>query len=506
MYTIPEPISRPASGDRGFKIYSNKDEDSISLGKRSQSFSYDIPLGQEVLKMALNHLRPMYPPEPSNDPKVLFKRVQPEDRFGSPDMYAKVACLVSNLSNSQDQDLEPALVKKETRSYKSNVIYTEDKEIEKIPKENKHIQIIKCFEAILQYYYLCEPWSESMERTVKQINTNEFFLKHIGPAIFGDKLRAESCAIFLQERPPKEKRKDELQKKVLSKARWEASRINVVLGPGEVVPLPKLILDKALEDCGNDETKMVEVEKALRRIFGNVNKECSYREVRYEMEKMINEEKEITQKEELLQIISRLFTKEICELRDSSKRVIQAVEQGCRNIPGMKDELKAEMQTLAAKATQIIGSSLVKEGLHNEAARLMITNNTIIKYMLSQSFLKTVLDALDKQTVSDIQTNFVSKLKAAFYDLENGASKEQVKDYLDRCFNTTKFSKHPLTKIQNAQAMVDYLHKLNYRAKSEIEDSKAKIKQELKTLKGEFERELKARKDFKSGGSDKWVS
>lgn len=457
----------------------------VSLGKRASCELYSNPdeiFGPLPFFDEPNFLIvPSKSIEPSNNPFMPFKRVA-VDTYGIKNQPKDINIMTMFGLNPNK---EPECIIKEPRCYKTNTILTENKEAEKVPKDQKQIQTTKNIEEILKYYYFCDPWSEKVEAVVKQIKDNEYFLKYIGPAIFGDHLKPEYCKSYLEGRPPKTKRKDELQKKVLSKARWEASKtlINTVQGP---IPLSKMALDLAIAQCGNDETKKIQVEKSLRRIFGNLSKDSSFKEIVSEMERIISEGND-TNKSELLQGIKMAFTEDFLNLRDSPKRLIDVIESRLSCILQKTGDAKTQIRDLVVSAVHNIGSSLVKEGLHNDAAKMMISNEVIVVCMLTSSFLNRVLAALDKQTESDIQTNFMSKLKAAFYDLENSKTKDDAKEYLNKCFNTTKFSKHPLTFIQNAQAMVDYLHKLLYRAKSEISSTDSPVIKKLNSLKEEFE-------------------
>lgn len=392
--------------------------------------------------------------------------------------------------DTDSEDLPLNHVTKTSRSSKGYIIYAEDRTTEKVPKNLEHIENVEHIFKVLKHFYTCRPWRERSIDSIEAVGKIPWFLRYIGKAIFDCReLTSDNYKDVLEKSPPKIKRKDELQKKVLSKARWEATRTNLITAKGVEIELRVMAKDYALNLCKTKEQRVVAI-RSIRRIFGNIDKTCSYDEAYIEIKRLITDKQNLTdsRRNDLLSELKALFSS-----RENDADLPKDMKQNL--VSAARSE---EMRDLIDKAIHNMGS-LVKEGLHNEAARAMITNKVIVDNMLTKAFLNKVLDSLDEQTVNDIQTNYISKLKAAYYDLENGGKEEKVEDYLKKCFNTTKFSKHPLTHLQNAQAMIDYLHKLNYRAKSEKSEHCPPPREHLKHLKVYYENEFNKRCSIRDG-------
>lgn len=394
--------------------------------------------------------------------------------------------------SDSDENRQPNnQITRTSRSSKGYIIYAEDRITEKVPKLQEHIDNVDHIFNVLKHFYTCRPWKERPIESIKAVGKIPWFLNFIGTAIFDAReLTPDNYETILENNQPKTKRKDELQKKVLSKARWEATRTNIITPRGVEMELRVMARDYALLHCKGKEQRVTAI-RSIRRIFGNIEKTCTYAEADIEIQRLINDKQGITdaKRQELMEERHKLFSRISEDACDLPKEIKNKLESSASS---------SDMKDLVAKAIHNMGS-LVKEGLHNEAARAMITNKVIVDNMLTSYFLNKVLSSLDEQTVNDIQTNYISKLKAAYYDLENGVSLDKVETYLKSCFNTTKFSKHPLTHIQNAQAMVDYLHKLNYRAKSEKSDHCPPPREHLRSLKVFFEKEYNKRYSIKEG-------
>lgn len=427
------------------------------------------------------------------NPNLAFKKVQARNE-STPAAEEEIYQSESTENNINDiQRDEYELVTKQSRSSKGFIILEDDKLTEKVPKNPLYLKNIEHMEIVLKHYYMCRPWNEGSQESIEAVMNIPWFLKYIGQAIFGLELEARDYKNYLERHPPKLKRKDELQKKVLSKARWEATR-SLMYHPqtGKLIPLRERAAEYALSLCKTKEERVRAV-RSIRRIFGNITKETGYDEAYIEMERIIKEKfsQNESSKNSMIQQLQSLF----CNIKATDQGLLKEVKVNL-----LQFAKSPEMKDIIEKAIHNMGS-LVKEGLHNEAARALITNKIIVENMLNTTFLDKVLKALDEQTVNDIQTNYISKIKAAYYELEKGEDPENLERYLNNCFNTTKFSKHPLTSIQNAQAMVDYLHKLNYRAKSEKCDTYPPPKESLKNLKLYYELEHLRRTNIKKKGS-----
>lgn len=479
FFEMPEEFTQRGDLVQFFKI-------PFTVGKqlvKGQTLSEDANLGK---RFALGNN--LVIPTPT---RINNSEIKPfNSGFKSPKNVQTKSEVIENDEES-DSDINQPLnqVIKASRSSKGYTILAEDRLTEKVPKKTEHLEMVDHILKVLKHFYTCRPWKERPQDSFEAVGKCPWFLKYIGNAIFNSReLTLDNYIDTFEKSPPKSKRKDELQKKVLSKARWEATR-TMIKYPKEEIELRVLARDYALKDCNTMEDRVTAI-RSIRRIFGNIEKTCSYEEAYMEIQSLILEKQAVTEprRQELLRELKELFCSQrnACDLpKDIKSNLVSAAKS-------------KEMEELIGKAIHNMGS-LVKEGLHNEAARAMITNQVIVDNMLNHKFLNRVLAALDEQTVNDIQTNYISKLKAAYYDLENGAKEEVVEDYLKRCFNTTKFSKHPLTHIQNAMAMVDYLHKLNYRAKSERSDRCPPPREHLKSLKQFYEKEHNRRCNVKEG-------
>jgi hypothetical protein len=102
-----------------------------------------------------------------------------------------------------------------------------------------------------------------------------------------------------------------------------------------------------------------------------------------------------------------------------------------------------------------------KMGMHNDVVREILTNSILFNRMLQFEFLQRVLDELDQQTISDIQTNIVSKFETStIEELKSAAFSEDGKK--------KQSFKLPWSRLHNIDALLIFLEKLEYRATKEV--------------------------------------
>lgn len=239
---------------------------------------------------------------------------------------------------------------------------------------------------------------------------------------------------------------------------------------------------------GSDEVAKIQVARDLRRIFGKFYDEISYMEMYYAMSAQLENPE--------LQIINMIFEDEKKFKRKPSTEMVSEIKtkiEGQNISKGAKDRLKAVVD----RAAESLVKSLVEQGLHNDSVRVMLTSTVVFEGIMTKEYLEDILRLLDAQTLNDVNTNFMSKLKMAYLGLERKNPKARMLKELNSILNNDKFSKRPLTFIQNVEALVMFLYKVETADCGPIQNSLIK-REHVKTLKEHFENILIARQEHAS--------
>ena len=116
---------------------------------------------------------------------------------------------------------------------------------------------------------------------------------------------------------------------------------------------------------------------------------------------------------------------------------------------------------------QIFGKDR-KNGIHNDAAKEILTNEKIIDDMLNVKYLEKTLECMNEQTKADVQTMLVEKFKACPQGLLELLNKlrDGTQDGVAAPRKNQSF-KLPWSLSQNIQSLIYFLEKLEYRARKE---------------------------------------
>lgn len=134
--------------------------------------------------------------------------------------------LVSGVSKYlEDEYHEPEKKLKEKRKYKPRDKETKPEETEEAIKKSKHLENFHNIQKVLEYYYMCKPWTQDAEDLVESVAQDDFFLKSVMKALVDkDNVAPEMCVYLLKRHKPKIDRLDRLHKKVLSKIAWKEKK------------------------------------------------------------------------------------------------------------------------------------------------------------------------------------------------------------------------------------------------------------------------------------------
>lgn len=385
---------------------------------------------------------------------------------------------------------------KKKRTYRYDDFGNNDLEPDQVLKNPKHITAYDNIKKVLEFFYRCDQWTNAMGKTLKSAVDEECFINYIIPAIFDKEVKPDECRYVLQNESPKSKRRDEFQKKVLSKIAWRTKDIEIEVN-GNIMPLSLYVYKHEIaKSKKKDQATQSQILKGLRRVFGKFYDRCTYRELKEEMKAMIQKE----DKTQHHQVIERAFQDFNLNEKDNYREVSLKVLQKIQDMTDIAEATKKYVSDITRTAAENLVSSLVKEGLHNEGVKMILNSEVIMKHLINSNFLNEILKALDEQTLSDVDTNFMSKLKKYYYDIENDISEREITQHLVKCFKTKKFSKHPMTYIQNAQAILDFLHKLQYRSGQEriANGNHIEIRQKIVCLMKEYTEVVKNRENLKN--------
>lgn len=140
------------------------------------------------------------------------------------------------------------------------------------------------------------------------------------------------------------------------------------------------------------------------------------------------------------------------------KTVAQARMKADFDLAG--DQIREGFESTQDEIFERLFGSDRKMGMHNDVVREIITNKKLFDIMLNYDFLTKVVQELDEQTKSDIQTNIVSKFEtSSIEELRAAAFSEDGKK--------KQSFKLPWSRLHNLEAMVTFLEKLYYRADKE---------------------------------------
>ena len=129
------------------------------------------------------------------------------------------------------------------------------------------------------------------------------------------------------------------------------------------------------------------------------------------------------------------------------------------------DDCKEGSKLTNAEIFDRIFGSDRKQGLHNDVVKEILVNEKLFNTLLNPKTLKGLRYKLDKQTNEDIETNIISKFET--FSIDELISMEKA--------STTGSSrqriKMPWSRIENVQAILQFLRKLQHRAEKENLDS-----------------------------------
>lgn len=155
------------------------------------------------------------------------------------------------------------------------------------------------------------------------------------------------------------------------------------------------------------------------------------------------------------------------------------------------------MEKLVNKVLKEAVGCLVFKGLLNGSIAMILDSELIFGRIMTKDFMRKILQALDEQTVNDIETNIISKLRQALRSLEKqNDSFENVRKKLYGSLLKEKGVKRPFAKIQNVSSICCYLRKVNEAKSNTTTPEATSRRNEVGDLAKEFIQELERRIAF----------
>ena len=105
-----------------------------------------------------------------------------------------------------------------------------------------------------------------------------------------------------------------------------------------------------------------------------------------------------------------------------------------------------------------------KNGLVKEAADLLFAKKSLFDQLMSKAYVMETIEALNEQTLSDINTNIISKLKPEVTNQDFNMVK--IVDRFKSLFTKDRTCKKPFSHSDNLMAGIEFLKNLSLKAKS----------------------------------------
>ena len=375
--------------------------------------------------------------------------------------------------------------KKQSKSKKNSKNLKKKKDANEAVKQSTPALDLKHIETVLKHFYMCKPWRCFKRDSIEAVKHIPWFLKFIGLVAFDFELESKDYRKCLRTCHPTAPRRDELQNMIQSRIRWSASRVYVKDDDDcDLVSIREKVFDHTMAGCCDDDERL-EAANLMHKIFGQFMMVSRFELVYNEMKSIIKEMYDHSESEFIV-ILEQLHI-----LRGQVKEADQGFEVEVKPTL-LKHATSPEMRDIIKKAT-FKACIQVDECLSNDMARIMITNKAIIENIFTTDFLDLVLRALDRKTLSDIENTFMMRFRNAYDQIEEGECPQKVEKYLECRLNRSANLKFPLSTIQNAQSLADYIHKIYFRAKAESSRVPHVHIQQLKALLDRYETEVSRR-------------
>lgn len=375
--------------------------------------------------------------------------------------------------------------KKQSKSKKNSKNLKKKKDENEAFKESTPAQDLIHIESVLKHFYICKPWRCFKRDSIEAVKHIPWFMKYIGLVAFDFELESKDYRTCLRICHPTAPRRDELQNMIQSRIRWSASRVYVKHDDDcDLVSIREKVFHHTMAGCCDDDERLATA-NLMHKIFGHFMMVSRFEVVYNEMKSIIKEMYDHSESEFIV------ILEELHILRGQVKEADQGFEVEVKPTL-LKHATSPEMRDIIKKAT-FKACIQVDECLSNDMARIMITNKAIMENIFTTNFLDLVLRALDRKTMSDVENTFMMRFRNAYDQIQEGECPQKVEKYLECRLNRSANLKFPLSTIQNAQSLADYIHKIYFRAKAESSRVPHAHIQQLKALLDRYEAEVSRR-------------